>query len=144
MVERVDFYVLESSGADGRARYACRVAQKAYLQGLRVFVNTAPGSEDELDSLLWTFSQGSFVPHALCEMASGNWVDFPVQIGSASRCGEGADLLINLEPDVPNQFDSFQRIADVVTNDPRDREAGRNRFRFYREQGIEPETHRIS
>lgn len=144
MVEQVDFYVLENMGLADRSRYACRIAQKAYLSGLKVFVNTAPGQNTEIDELLWTFSQGSFVPHTLAERASGNWQDFPVQVGTGPEGHEGADLLINLERDVPRQYAAFPRVADMVTNDPEDKAAGRERFRFYREQGIEPVTHKIA
>ena len=64
---KVDFYLL-GEGADSRERIACRLAEKAWRLGNRVYV-LAPdqAAAQALDELLWTFSQGSFVPHAVCE-----------------------------------------------------------------------------
>ena len=36
--QRVDFYVLAGSEARTRLKVACRIAEKAYLAGQRVFV----------------------------------------------------------------------------------------------------------
>lgn len=60
----VDFYVLDATDEDAVLRTACRVAQKAWEQGLRVYI-LADTDEDaaRIDDLLWTFQQDSFVPH---------------------------------------------------------------------------------
>ncbi len=38
-------------------------------------------------------------------------------------------------------FDRFERIAEVIDADEARRQRGRERFRLYRERGIEPATH---
>jgi DNA polymerase-3 subunit chi len=145
VVEQIDFYVLGNVGRDGRFNYACRIAQKIYLQGLRVYIQTADHENSkELDALLWTFSQGSFVPHALSDKATRNWEDFPVQVGDGLAKNENADVLISLTDDVPENYTSFCRIAELVTDDPGEKAAARERYKFYRDQGIEPVTHKIT
>ena len=72
----------------------------------------------------------------------------PVTIGSADA-GEAvplpaADLLINLADEVPAFFDRFPRIAEIIDGSPAGREAGRARHRFYRDRGLEPETHEVT
>ena len=65
MPPRVDFYVLATEETRTRLVYACRVIEKAFLQRLRVVVNLGSAAEaDGFDTLLWTFGDRSFVPHA--------------------------------------------------------------------------------
>src|SRR6187399_1525532 len=61
---RVDFYVTEESGEVARLRLACRVAEKAWLarQHVVVFCDD-PALLPRFDEMLWTFGEGSFVPH---------------------------------------------------------------------------------
>src|SRR5690242_5786230 len=61
---RVDFYVIQSDSARERLRTACRVVEKAYLAGHTVLVwHTDIEELRDFDELLWTFGDGSFVPH---------------------------------------------------------------------------------
>src|SRR4029453_18545168 len=62
-VPKVDFYLLSDTEPRARLRTACRLAEKAYEQGLRVTVRTGGAAETaEIDELLWSFSDRSFVP----------------------------------------------------------------------------------
>ena len=61
---RIDFYVTEAPGAEVRMRLACRIAEKAYLAQQKVVVLLDDGEAlRRFDELLWTFGDGSFVPH---------------------------------------------------------------------------------
>ena len=63
---KVDFYTLGEPDRRARLVTACRLAEKAYDQGLRVAVRTASAAETaEFDELLWTFADRSFVPHVV-------------------------------------------------------------------------------
>jgi len=146
MGPRVDFYVLE--GADDRARLvtACRVVEKAFLQQLTVCVSLAtPAEAESFDTLLWTFADRAFVPHALARDAaatSGPPPATPVWVGCQTPVA--ADLLVNLGPAVPDFYGSYARIAEFVDAEPARREAGRRRFAFYRERGHAPDTHKLA
>jgi DNA polymerase-3 subunit chi len=144
MAPRIEFYVLE--GADDRARmvYACRLIEKAYLQSHTVCVAVeTPSQAEAVDALLWTFGDHTFVPHAIAgpgDVASAA-PGTPVQIS----CDEAiaADLLVNLRQDMPPAFENYPRIAEFVDADPGRRDAGRSRFKQYRDRGHPPETHRV-
>jgi DNA polymerase-3 subunit chi len=137
---RVDFYVVEAEGTEALAVTACRIAEKAFLQAQRVYIHTdSEGLARQIDQRLWTFHDRSFVPHAL----AGEATDMPVVIGFGQPPAEPPDLLINLSATVPAFYASCARIADLVEGDPARRNEGRQRFRFYRERGIAPETHRV-
>ena len=77
-----------------------------------------------------------------------NYRNSPITIGFAGSSTPGeppsADLLINLAVEVPVFFSHYARIAEIVDRSPASREAGRARHRFYRAQGLEPETHEVS
>ena len=137
---KVDFYLLDG-GTDSREHFACRLADKAWRLGNRVYL-LAPDQPAalELDELLWTFSQGSFVPHAVCANDSDAEVH-PVLIGHSEPPAALHDVLISLAPEVPTWFSRFARIAELVGAAEEDKARGRERFRYYRERGYPLETH---
>ncbi|MBN8280936.1 MAG: DNA polymerase III subunit chi [Gammaproteobacteria bacterium] len=137
---RVSFYVLDGAEPGARLGYACRLVEKVYKLNQRIHAHVADGGmARQLDELLWTFRQGSFVPHEV--LAAGQSPQAPVTIGADGE-PPAADLLINLAPDVPSFYSRFARVAEIIDDTPGCREAGRARHRFYRQQGLEPETHR--
>jgi DNA polymerase III subunit chi len=140
---RVSFYVLEAEEPAARLGYACRLTEKVFKLGQRIHA-LAPdtATAQAFDNLLWTFRQGSFVPHVL--LAAGSAMEAPVTIGIESQPGPAADLLINLGPAVPADFQRYPRIAEIVAGSESDRAAGRARHQEYRSHGIEPETLRVN
>ena len=70
MPERVDFYLLDRSDVESKLLCACKVAGKAYQQGLKVFIRASDLEQArQLDRLLWSYHPASFVPH---QLAGGN------------------------------------------------------------------------
>jgi DNA polymerase III subunit chi len=139
---RVDFYVTESTAPRDRLRTACRVVEKAYLAGNTVLVwNTDLEELRELDELLWTFGDGSFVPHEA--ISATGFAAAPVLLTSATVPPEGFDVLVNLAADVPACVASARRVAEFIDGDPDRRQAGRARFRAYKDRGWSPTTHNL-
>jgi DNA polymerase-3 subunit chi len=137
---RVDFYLLEDGG--DRRRAVCRLAHKAHALGHRIYILTE--SEDEaveLDQLLWTFTDLSFVPHAL--HSAGADPEVPVLIGANEPPGFHDDVLITLTPEAPAFFTRFRRVAEVVGPGEEEKVRARSRYRFYRERGCTPNTHTL-
>jgi DNA polymerase-3 subunit chi len=140
---QVDFYILGERAAGNRYLLACRLAEKIYHQGRRIFIHTVSAEEARhMDRLLWTFRQGSFVPHAMQEKTDPSMT--PVIIGSNGEAGEEHDVMINLAPEVPNFFSRFERVAELIDKEPEIKAAGRARFRFYRDRGYPLNTHDIN
>jgi DNA polymerase-3 subunit chi len=144
-VTQVDFYILESDSEDARLRLACRIVDKATQQEQHVFVNSTSDSEaQKLDELLWTFSQGSFIPHKIVRHAVETAPREPVVIGLHQQpVGERWELLINLAADVPDFFSRYERVAEVVDGNAVRREQSRERYRFYRDRGYKLNTHQV-
>ncbi len=137
---RVDFYLLPpGSGARERSVFACRLAEKAWQHGHRVWLHAASRDDaTELDNLLWTFRQGSFVPHALAGTE-----DTPILIGHGEMTEEALDLAIHLGDGPAEYARHCERLAEIVAADDVARETARAHFRHYRAQGATLHTHEI-
>ena len=94
---------------------------------------------ERFDELLWTFRDGSFVPHELV----GGDTNAPVTIGFGDMPIKARDLLVNLCDEIPAFAESFPRVAEVVTSDENCRMKSRQRYSTYRDQGHQLETHKI-
>jgi DNA polymerase-3 subunit chi len=138
----VDFYVLDEVSTRARLRTACRVVEKAYLAGHTVLVwHTEADELKEFDELLWTFGDGSFVPHE--PLATNGFEAAPVLLSMGTPPSAPFDVLVNLASDVPACVDSAQRVAEFIDGDPARRQAGRARFRIYKDRGVQPNTHTL-
>jgi DNA polymerase-3 subunit chi len=141
---QVDFYVMGAADPRARLTTACRLAEKAFEQGLRVAVRTASPSETaELDELMWTFSDRSFVPHAVWPAEPAVAEATPVLIASGvlpdSHCG----ALINLAAEPPAEPARYARVCEVVGGDEDSKKRARLRWRAYRDAGLTPTMHEL-
>ena len=139
---RVDFYILSGEDALQRARFACRLADKAYRLGHHVFIHTESADQTrQLDNLLWTFQQSSFVPHCIYQDAGET--PPPVMLAHDAEPDQQTQVLINLAGDVPLFFSRFERVAELVNQQTTIRQQGRSRYSFYRQRGYPLSTHNI-
>ncbi len=138
---RIDFYVLPSHDPHTRRVMACKLVEKAYRQGHTVYLKTDTEEESRVfDDLLWTFRQGSFVPH---EMAGPSTPEAPVIIGHLPAPEAMRDVMVNLCQEVPQGYTSFERLAELVDQDESIRSAGRRRYRHYQAEGHSIQTHQL-
>lgn len=139
--QRVDFYLLNQHVPDGKLLFACRLSKKALAQGMTAFIQAGDDKQaSKLDDMLWTFDQGSFVPHRM-DRDEGD--PAPVVIGTEAPGGNPPDVLIALAGDAPGNLRGFSRIAEVVDATDQDKQSARQRYKLYKEQGCELNTHPI-
>jgi DNA polymerase-3 subunit chi len=142
-MSRVDFYVLRDAGEPARRRFACRLAEKAYRLKTAVHITTADAATSrELDELLWTFRDGSFVPHEIVD-AGQPAGQAPVTIGILPPTGRTAGLIINLAADIAEPDAGQPRIAEIVSADEDSKRLSRQRYARYRDLGHTLETHKL-
>ena len=138
---QVDFYILQDEAARARPLLTCRLTEKAWKQGHRVYINTDTQQQvGELDDLLWTFRAGSFIPHAVYTEADR---EQPVALGHALEPDGFDDVLVNLANEVPPYFSLFDRVAELVGADAEQRAAARDRYRYYQDRGYTLNTHKL-
>jgi len=92
-----------------------------------------------LDRLLWLDPPLAFLPH--CRMESPIAAETPIWIDETLDHAGPAAVLVNLHPEPPPFFSSFERLAEIVGASEDDLLAGRARFRFYRERGYDMRQH---
>ena len=139
---RVDFYLLSSNEQQAFWLLACRLLEKAYLRGHRIFVlcNNQKDAEN-LDELLWTFKDNSFIPHNL--QGEGPEPPPAVQIGYKEEPRGFNDILLNLAEEIPTFYTRFRRIMEIVANEEEAKKLSRARYREYRSKLCELQTHNI-
>ena len=139
---RVDFYLLNDEQPEAVWSVACRLLEKAYMRGHRVFVYCDNQQSAEfLDERLWTYKDDSFIPHNL--QGEGPLPPPPVQIGYGAEPRGFNDILLNMATTIPPYFSRFRRIMEVVANDDAAKEISRNHYREYRTKCCELHTHNI-
>jgi DNA polymerase III subunit chi len=137
---RVDFYVIEGASPAARLKVACRLAEKAYLASQSTLIwHTERGELEPLDEMLWTFADGSFVPH---DWLTSN-AEAPVLLSAGAPPQTDVNFVVNLAVDPPPFLHLTRRVAEIIDGDEGRRRAGRARFKAYRELGVEPATHTL-
>ncbi|MGE0099806.1 MAG: DNA polymerase III subunit chi [Hydrogenophaga sp.] len=127
--------------APDKVGYACRLLRKAYLRGARLLVVVDEQDRPALDAALWTMAPGAFIPHASEADPDHVWSRSPIQIASGQPVKSEATVLVNLRNEVPSGYEAFARVIEVVTSGDADRQQARERWRFYKSIGIEPQRH---
>ncbi len=138
---RVGFYLLQTAGLAHKLNTICRLVNKIYQSKLTALIRVPDDdTARQLDDLLWTYDQGGFVPHELAGRDPES-EQAPVLITPDSECEYRRDVLISVLEQVPRDFDRFDRVAEVVGADDGERAKARERYRYYRDQGCQLETH---
>lgn len=139
MDTRVDFYVLSGEQPGLRMSTACRIAGKAWSNQVTVLVRVDDESTGKaLDEMLWTWSDSAFLPHGFFDTADQDWTDYPVQVAYRPSSQALPDLLLNMGQSVPEDWQAYSRVIDIVPGDPAGKAEGRRRYKFFLDQGVEP------
>lgn len=142
METRVDFYVLAEGARLNRERLICRLAGKAYAHGKRAYIHTGTNEEAmRLDDLLWTFEDIGFLPHERAEDRPNP--DTPILVGCGTE-PQTATVLITTAHPVPAFIERYERVLEVVDQDPERLKRSRQRYRDYQARGLSPHKHDIT
>lgn len=137
---QVDFYILEQHRYPDQLVW--QLVDKAYQQGLKIQIHTCDQtSAQAIDDRLWTFSDISFIPHALYQQEVPT--DSQVLISWQDHPQTHTDVLMNLATDIPDAVENFARIIEIVAADDESRQYARQRYRNYRDLGCDLKTHNI-
>ena len=122
--------------APDKLGYACRLLRKALGTGAKVVVTGEPALLGQLDVALWTFAPLEFLPHSRDQGAPAAVIAAsPVVLADAPRLAPHQQVLVNLGAAVPDGFEAFERLIEVVTGDEADRLQARQRWKHYAARG---------
>jgi len=142
-MSRVDFYILPDNTLQSMQQFACKLTEKAWQQGHRILIHTDSAEQSRaLDDLLWSFRDGSFIPHAI----SGETTDVeqPVLISHQPLVSDNIQLMINLSSRAASADSNYVRIAEVINQSPQRKLSGREHYKIYRDKGYELHHHEMS
>ena len=143
---RIDFYV----NSPEILKTACQIVKKAVAAQLRIFVFSSDAARlDQFDKALWTFESLAFVPHT--RLNAANAAETPVWLGTQALPNQPSmqqpSVLVNLSDQVPDWLSesrSIERVIELVGMDDSSKQAGRDRFKYYRSLGLTPNTHDLA
>lgn len=143
MSVRVDFYLLNSPTLSASHEFICKLIEKVYKQGHRLYIHAADLAQAKLlNDTLWTFHDISFIPHKLYSDSDAESVQKPpILIGYGQQIKNAGEILLNLTTAVPPFFAQFARIIEIVPKHDECQQKGREHYKFYRAQGCELFTH---
>lgn len=121
--------------APDKLAYACRLLRKAAGMGSRVAVTAEADFLQRLDTALWTFSPLDFVPHATDKQGPALLEASPVVLLGSVLDAPHQQVLLNLGESVPEGFERFERLIEVVSLDDADRSRARERWKHYAARG---------
>lgn len=133
--------------APDKRGYTCRLLRKGYMRGARLIVLSEATAIAALDAALWTFASHDFIPHANELDPSNVQNRSPIRIVSqlqADVVNSGEVVLINLTDQVPEGYARFARVIEVVTPAEDDRRWARERWRRYKNDGVDPLRHDLN
>ncbi|MFT6914651.1 MAG: DNA polymerase-3 subunit chi [Motiliproteus sp.] len=133
-MSRSDFYILAADDPQARRHFLCKILEKVYGLGHRIYVRTGDeASARQLDEWLWEFRGDAFLPHSLI----AEQLDDVIEIGYGDSLPGHRDVFINLELEVTDAALSFDRIIEVVIQQPEILAATRANYRRYKLQGYD-------
>lgn len=127
-----------------RLQYTCRLLRKTQKSALRVGVVGSEASLRQLDAALWSFSDADFLPHSTAADALEVQDASPIRLHTDPVQLSGMDVLVNLGDEVPQGFESFARLIEIVATDDHGRMTARQRWRHYTAQGYALKQHDLS
>lgn len=128
--------------APDKLAYACRFARKALRNGARLAILGPQPALQTLDGMLWSMAPQDFVAHVMQGADAQVWSLSPVVLVHDLLNLPHAEVLLNLGRDVPDGFERFQRVIEVVSAvDAHDRAQARQRWRQYQNQGYDIVRH---
>lgn len=130
-----------------RLSYLCRLLRKAQQSGARVAVVGPASLLDRLDAALWTFEPTEFVPHLRWRDAAQQQalaVATPIVLTEQALAQPHREVLLNIGSGIPADFEQFRRVLEVVSREPEQMQAGRERFKSYKALGHKVTHHEVA
>ncbi len=136
----IDFHF----NAPDKVSHACRLLRKAVaVHGTQLVVTGDAADLDAVDAALWQMAPRDFIAH--CQDGSDAHVAqrSPVllTLTPGIRLTPQRPVLVNLGDEVPDGFERFDRLIEIVTGQEDDRLVARRRWRHYADRGYAIQRH---
>ena len=153
-MKQIDFYLISNRVNDAKYKLASRLANKLQrMQKSCLIVTNNPTETTELDRVMWSFSDSSFLAHDSISLSEPE-PESESEPKSLVHIGEHDSVtpqvlernylvLINLSSDIPVFNHHFARVAEIVEADDDAKAGARQRYKRYQADGFELKMHNI-
>ncbi|MDQ8934181.1 DNA polymerase III subunit chi [Acinetobacter rudis] len=133
---KVNFYLFEKSN-ERLVHSTSRLCRKILRQPTKIWLY-CPDSElqQQLDDELWNFDACSFLPHGIDQQQA------PICI-SAQLPEDKTWIVFNFDHDAIDPTIQFEHIIEIVENNEPAKVVGREKFKTYRQHGIQAKTYKL-
>ncbi|MCE2943780.1 MAG: DNA polymerase III subunit chi [Lysobacteraceae bacterium] len=140
MSARADFYLVDKPRfREQPLLLVCELAKRCHGTGKATLVMCASQAQaEELDDLLWSFEEDSFIEHQLAGIDEDD-ADVPVLLVPPGVDAAMRPMVINLRAEAVAE--GFERVLEVVPPDPVARAPLRERWRQYQARGLALNKH---
>lgn len=132
-------------GAPEKVAYVCRLLRKAVGAGAKVIVLADADMVQLIDAELWALSPVDFIGH--CGGTANSTmkeISSVVLVTEIQQAFANRQVLVNLTESVPEEFDTFDRLIEVVSVDETDRNHARQRWKVYADRGYSIARHDLT
>ena len=133
---KVSFYLFEKS-PERQVESTCRLCRKILKQPEHIWLYCEDlDLQQQLDERLWSFDPSSFIPHGIDQEQA--------TICISARLPEQSDWIVfNFNNQALEQYANFSHIIEIIENNVDAKQTGREKFKKYRQLGIEPHTFKL-
>jgi len=138
------FYILNK--AEDLKISVCKIIKEYYKKKYKIFVSTCNNDlVNELNNLLWTFEQISFIPHCTTKNYDK---DSPVLLSGRDNFPETInlkeyDVWLNLDYEVEENYTDFEIILEIVSQNEEQRILSRKRYLNYQKNNFEAKHEKL-
>lgn len=135
-MSKISFYLFESS-QERQVHSTCRLCRKILRQDARIWLYCPDKTlQNELDEALWTFDPSSFIAHGIDQNDA--------MICISAQLPQTQDWIIfNFSLQALDQFQQFSHIIEIIENHENAKKVGREKYKYYRRLGTEPQTFKL-
>lgn len=120
-----------------RLNHSCRLVRKGIAAGTSLVVTGPQDILEQIDRELWALAPTDFLPHCRTGDSDSLVQNSPVLLCESLTGIAVRDVLVNLGQTVPDGFEAFPRVIEVVSTDEEERGPARLRWKHYVLAGAE-------
>lgn len=122
--------------APDKLDYACRFLRTTQKKSAQVLVLGQQQSLNSLSAKLWALSTTEFLPHCFADASVEVITHSPIVLSAELLTSANeSQVLLNLGAPLPAGFERFERLIELVGQDPDDLQAARVRWKHYKDRG---------
>ena len=132
------FYILNK--AEDLKISVCKIIKEYYKKKYKIFVSSRSDNlVNELNNLLWTFEQISFIPHCTTKNYDKN---SPILLSGKDSFPKiinlkEYDVWLNLDDEMEENYTDFEIILEIVSQNEEERILSRKKYLNYQKNNFE-------